>query len=290
MRSDLISKMTTVIGDLIFDSKKTLFEILDSLDVPQVSALLDETNIRLDEVNDQLRQLGAIVDSNQANNNASFIAVNTQLDALNAEVVALNLAIAPISAQVVSLEQEVATLSAAVLPLETLVSDLENQVNALGDQVTSLTFLVNSYNGRITALETSVTSLSQTVASLTQTVNSLTSRVTTIELTADQNQKLRLGNEYIFTYRIGGVPGTTYFYRINYSGSTSTGINAAIGYSANVLSSESGTSTQRTVYLAAPFDLFSVNNRYNYPMIQGPCRLSFTVNNTNPTEGYITTL
>lgn len=281
--SDPSSKMTTVIGDLIFESGKTLFEILDSLDVPQVSASLDATNARLDEVNDQLRQLGSIVDTNQANNNASFIAVNTQLDALNSEVTALNLAVASLTIQVMNLDQEVATLSAAVIPLEALVSDLRNQVSALATQVTSLTTLVYGYDSRITSVETSIDILSTRVSSLAN-------RVTTIELEADQQQKLRLGNEYIFTYRTGGVPGTTYFYRLNYSGSTSTAINAAQGYTANVLSSIDGTSTQRTVYLAAPFDLFSANGRYNYPMIQGPCRLSFVVNNTNPTEGYITTL
>lgn len=275
--------MSTQIGDLIFDSGKTLFEILDALDVPQVSAQLDAVNVRLDEVNDQLRQLGSIVDTNQANTTASFIAVNTQLDALNSEVTALNLAVAPLSIQVSNLDQEVAVLSAAIVPLETLVSDLESQVNSLALQVTSLTTLVNSYNSRITALESSTTSLSQQLSVLTN-------RVLTLELTAHSNTKLRLGNEYIFTYRTGGVPGTTYFYRINYSGSTTTNINAAVGYSANVLSSQDGTSQNRTVYLAAPFDLFSLNGRYNYPMIQGPCRLSFTVNNTNPVEGYITTL
>lgn len=275
--------MSTQIGDLIFDSGKTLFEILDALDVPQVSAQLDSVNNRLDEVNDQLRQLGSIVDSNQANNTASFIAINTQLDALNSEVAALNLAVAPLSIQVSNLDQEVAALSAAVVPLETLVTDLESQVNSLALQVTNLTTLVNSYNSRITSLENNT-------ASVSQQLTTLTNRVLALELTAHTNTQLRLGNEYIFTYRTGGVPGNTYYYRINYSGSTSTVINANVGHSANVLSSQDGTSQQRTVYLAAPFDLFSVSGRYNYPMIQGPCRLSFTVNNTNPTEGYITTL
>lgn len=280
--------MSTQIGDLIFDSGKTLFEILDALDVPQVSAQLDAVNTRLDDVNDQLRQLGSIVDSNQSNNTASFIAVNTQLDSLNLEVIALNQAVAPLSLQVVNLELEVAALSAAVLPIETLVSDLQGQVNNLTIQVNNLTtqvnqitVLVNSYNGRITQLETSVTALSQQIATITN-------RVSTLEATAARNQLLRLGNEYIFTYRTGGVSGITYFYRINYFGDPTTIIRAAVGYSANVLSSQDGTSTSRTVYLTAPFDLFSANGRYNYSMIQGPCRLSFTVNNTNPTEGYIT--
>lgn len=275
--------MSTQIGDLIFDSGKTLFEILDALDVPQVSSQLDAVNTRLDEVNDQLRQLGSIVDSNQASVTASFIAVNTQLDALSSEVTALNLAVAPLSIQVTNLGQEVAALTSSIVPLEALVSDLESQVNFLALQVTNLTTLVNSYNSRITILESNT-------ASVSQQLTVLTNRVLTLELTAPSSTKLRLGNEYIFTYRSGGTSGTTFYYRINYSGSTATNINAAVGYSANVLSSQDGTSQQRTVYLVAPFDLFSVTGRYNYPMIQGPCRLSFTVNNTNPTEGYITTL
>jgi uncharacterized coiled-coil protein SlyX len=273
--------MSTQIGDLIFESGKTLFEILDALDVPQVSSQLDAVNVRIDEVNDQLRQLGAIVDTNQANSNASFIAVNTRLDDLNTEVIALNLAVAPLSIQVTNLEQEVATLSAAVLPLETLVSDLENQVIALTANVTHLTNLVSSYESRITSLESRVTNLSLQV-------DTLAARIFTVELDAPRSQQLHLGNQYIFSYRTGGVPGTTFFYRITYSGPTTTRILAATGYSANVLSSQEGTSTERTVWLAAPFDLFSVSGRFNYPMIQGPCRLSFTVNNTNPIDGYIT--
>jgi len=282
--------MSTQIGELIFDSGKTLFEILDELNVPEISNKLTAVDVRLDEVNDQLRQLGAIVDSNQTNNNASFIAVNTQLDSLNAEVVSLNLAIAPLSIQLTdleqefaSLQQEVITLSGSIDPLESSLANLQSQVLALDDRVSDISITVDSYSPRIRVLETNVSSLQLEI-------NSLTQRVIRVELNAPRSQQLYLGNEYIFTYRTGGVPGVTNYYRFTYSGSTSTPILANKGYIASALSSVTGTATNREVFLAAPFDLFSVNGRYNYPMIQGPCRLSFVVNNTSPTEGYITTL
>lgn len=272
----MLNMSTTEIGNLIFDSGKTLFEILDSLDVPQVSSQLEATNLRLDDVNDQLRQLGQIVDSNQANNNASFINVNTQLDALSNEVTALTIAVAPITAQIDILTTQVNQLSAQVDPISAEVADLSTQVFQLSNEVATLTVTVQSFNSRITQTETQVTALQN--------------RVTTLELTRATSMRLYLGNEYVFSYRTGGIPGTTFFYRITFSGSTSTEILAARGYPASVLDSQNGSSTSRTVYLAAPFDLFSTNGRFNYPIVQGPCVLSFSVNNTSPLSGYITSV
>lgn len=255
-------EMSTQIGDLIFDSGKTLFEILDSLDVPQVANQLEATNSRLDEVNDQLRQLSVIVDNNQANNNASFVSINTQLDNLNAEVTSLSDELSPIPNEVANLTILVNSFDSRLDSIDTQIDALDLQVDTLSTQVTTLTGTVNSFNSRITSLEAN----------------------------RARQQFLFLGNEYIFSYRIGGLPGTTHYYRITYSGSVTTHVNAASGYSANVLDSLAGTSSVRIVYLAGPFDMFSVNGRYHYPMIQGPCALSFSINNTSPIIGYITTL
>jgi len=267
--------MSTEIGDIIFDTKSTLFQVLDTLDVPSISAQLTSTNQRLDDVNDQLRQLGAIVDANQIANNTSFIAVNTQLDILETDVLSLATEIAPLSSQ---------------------VDSLSTQVTSLSGQVSVLTTTVNGYNSRIVALESTTTSLNNSVISINTAINTINSnlsalgtRVGTLEINRARQQLLTLGNEYFFTYRTGGVPGTTYYYRINYSGSQSTVIRAGIGQTATVYDQAAGTTTSRTVYLAAPFDLFSSSGRYNYQMAQGPCVLSFTQNNTSPTAGYIIT-
>jgi len=275
--------MTTEIGRLIFSQGKTLFEVLDSLDVPQVSAQLEATNERLDMVNDQLRQLGEIVDSNNNRTNAEFIRVNTELDNLTIQVQALNVQISPLSAQVASLDAEVMSLSAELTPLSNEIDDLNDQVQSLSLQVNALSSQVSGYTSRITTLESQL-------AQLTTTVNALTSTVNFLDANRARLGMLYLGNEYLFSYRTGGVPGNVYTYRINYSGNTTTQILANVGYTANVLSSEDNTSTSRTVRLAAPFDLFSTNGRVSYPLVQGPCVLSFTVNNTNPTNGYITHL
>lgn len=267
--------MSTEIGDIIFDTKSTLFQVLDTLDVPSIAAQLASTNDRLDDVNDQLRQLGAIVDANYIASNTSFIAINTQLDTLEADVLSLATEIAPLSSQ---------------------VDSLSTQVTSLSGQVSTLTTTVNSYNIRILALESTTTSLSSSVASINSSINTINSslnalgtRVGVLETNRVRQQLLTLGSEYFFTYRTGGVPGNTYYYRVNYSGSQSTVIRAGIGHSATVYDQQAGTTQVRTVYLAAPFDMFSVNGRYNYQMAQGPCVLSFTQNNTSPTLGYIIT-
>jgi len=276
-------KMSTQIGDLIFESGKTLFEILDSLDVPQVASQLDATNLRLDEVNDQLRQLSVIVDTNQANNNASFVSINTQLDSLRAQVTLLSEELLPIPNEIASLTTLVNSFDGRINLLEINNDILATRMNSLDNQMSTL-------NNQMSTLNNQMSTLTTDVAVLSVTVTSFNSRITSLEANKARQQFLFLGNEYIFCYRTGGAPGTTYYYRITYSGSVTSQVNAAIGYSANVLDSSTGTSSNRTVYLAAPFDMFSVNGRYNYPMIQGPCVLSFAVNNTSPITGYITTL
>lgn len=273
----------TQIGDLIFESDKSLFEILDELGVPKVSQQLDDITERLSEVNDQLVQLGQIVDTNQANNNAAFIAINTRVDTLNDEVTALNILVAPLSVQVANLEQEVVALRNLVQPLDSRLIIVEGQVSVLITQYNSLSATISNLQGRVILLENQI-------APLTTQVNALTSRVLTLELEAPRSQILRLGNEYIFSYRTGGFPGNTWFYRLNYSGSINTIISANVGHSATVFSSIDSTFNTRTVYLAAPFDNIATAGRYNYPMIQGPCKLSFQPQDTNPIEGYLTRL
>jgi archaellum component FlaC len=260
--------MTTEIGDIIFGTNSTLFRVLDTLDVPSISTQLASTNTRLDEVNDQLRQLGQIVDANQIANNTSFIAVNTQLDTLEADVLSLATEIEPLASQ---------------------VDSLSTQVTSLSGEVSTLTTTVNSYNSRILTLENTTTVLSTLVTNISLDLNALSSRVGVLETNRVRQQLLTLGSEYLFTYRTGGVPGITYYYRLNYFGSQSTVIRAGIGHSAEVYDLQAGTVTTRTVYLAAPFDMFSSSGRYNYQMAQGPCVLSFTQNNTSPTTGYIIT-
>lgn len=274
--------MSTNIGDLIFDSGKTLFEILDSLDVANVSQQLDSANMRLDEVNDQLRQLSSIVDTNQANNNASFISVNTQLDDINIEVAALTVQLAPLVVEIDNLSAQVSQLANVVLPIDSRLSQIEDNITALQTQVSGLLALNAAIQNRLNALEVAIDNLQTSLSALT-------SRVLTLEVTKDQNQQLRLGNEYLCSYRVGN-PGTTYYFRIVYSGSITTKILANVGYQATVLSSIDNSATNRSVYLCAPFDTFSVSGRYNYPMIQGPCQISFVVNNSSPIQGYITTL
>lgn len=271
--------MSTQIGDLIFESGKTLFEVLDSLDIAQVSTQLENVGERLSEVDDQLRQLGSIVDTNQSNNNASFISVNTKLDSLDSTVARLASEFEPISSQITQLTNEVANLGDFIVENDNSIRILRSEVDSLFEDVQILTDRVSGFNNRITQLETRTSQNSFRL-------DTVQNQVTLLEATKDRNQFVRQGNEYIFSYRLGN-PGTTSHYRIAYKSGNQI-IKSNVGYEASVFNSTNGTVSDRTTYIAAPFDVFTISGRENYQMIQGPCALSFTNNNTSPIQGYLT--
>lgn len=279
--------MSTEIGGIIFETKKTLFEVLDELDVPTVSTLLNQTNNRLDQVNDQLRQLGLIVDSNQQHVTAEFINANTRIDGMEQQVSQLASSLAPLISQMDN-------LNILIFQLSSQIETVEVQTNALLAQVSSLSVAVSDMSSSITSLTARVNNSDSrigVVESQLATVNTRLDVMSPIVTFLDSNRaRLNLifrSNTYFFTYRIGN-PGTTYSYRITYTGLPTSVVYANVGHTCQVLSSIDGTLSSRAVYLTAPFDAFSAVGRINYPLVQGPCLLSFTVNNNNPILGYIT--
>lgn len=289
------------IRELIFDNNSTLFQTLDKLEITQLATDINSISNKLVYLDESIRTLANTVDSNYRQIQGEIQTSNSQILALTNEISNIKLNISAIQQDVTSATQtadaaltqvanvtaDVALVNSKVTTLQSQVASLNTSVSTLNSSVSSLTTQVNMLSNQYVILTTSIDTLTAKVTQIDSSISTLTSRVTSLEANAARNQLLRRGNEYIFTYRVGS-PGTTYYYRITYSGTGS--INANVGYSATVLDSQAGTSTSRTVYLAAPFDTFSLNGRYNYPMIQGPCILSFTANNTTPTNGYITTL
>nr|WPR17952.1 MAG: hypothetical protein [Chemarfal virus 126] len=272
--------MSTQIGDLIFETNSTLLQVLDTLDVPTIAERLDATNERLDEVNDQLRQLGIIVDTNQIANNTSFIAVNTRVDTLQTEFTVLN-------NQFLAIRSEVDSLSVTTTNLEANVANLSDQVTSFGGTITGLQNRVTALESAIYGLNSSIVSLQNQVTSLQGTVSSLQSSVNTLVANRFRDNLLFRGNEYMFTWRAGT---TTYFRRTTFSGGNTQGISANIGYSAQVLDSQTGTTTTQTVFLCAPFDTIRTNGTYNYPITQGPVTYSYSSTGLNSLSGYITAL
>lgn len=252
--------MSTEIGDLIFETGKTLFQILDELDVTTVSIKLDAVDNRLVEVDDQLRQLGVIVDSNDAANQARFINIETDVN---------------------QLENSIGGFDNRITQVEQSNNSVVLQVTQLTNEVNVLSSLVASFDQRITTNSISINSISAQVGTLTTTINDLVARQALFNF-------LFLGNEYIFHYRPLSSPRPTQFYRLTFSGNTQTRILSNTRYSVQILRSEDNTAGTVDVWLAATFDTFSVNNRRNYSLQQGPILLSFFVNETSPITGYIT--
>lgn len=124
--------MSTNIGDIIFGTNSTLFQVLDTLDVPSLSAQIAALEERIDEVNYQLRQLGVIVDQNQIKNNTEFVNVNTRVDNLQAEVNALATLITGWDERIISVETEVNNLSVAVQQLSLTVTGFDARINEQG--------------------------------------------------------------------------------------------------------------------------------------------------------------
>lgn len=258
--------MSTDIGDLIFNSDKTLFEILDSLDVPSISKQLDGTNNRLDQVNDQLRQLGLIVDNNNANTTARFITVNTNVSNTMIEVEKLRVIVVPLDNRLTKVEKNASENEKQIVLNKGLIDIANLRISDLTTDVKTLSAKVNIFDGKVAILENTVRDLNINKYNL---------------------QLLNLAGGYIFSYRIGS-PGQTWNYRISFNGPVTTRVFSNRGYPAQILSNIDGSITNRTVYLAAPFDVFSTVRNPGYLMQQGPCVLSFEANNTSPTLGYIT--
>jgi len=296
----------TEIGDLIFENNSTLFEVLDTLNVPTIAAQLNATNERLDEVNNQLRQLGLIVDQNQFATTTAFIAVNTRLDSTESQIsdlvgenISLQSQVHVLDGRVDSTLSDVARLNTSVTTLQAIVDNQELEFLALSSQVGSinvsiigletansiLTSQVTSLMGQVSDLTNSYIALNAQVFNMQTQVNSLQTSVNSLTLNRFSNDLLVRGNEYIFTWREGT---NTYSRRTTFSGANTQSILANTGYACTVLDTQTGTATNQTVYLCATFDYLRINGVLNYAITAGTVQYSYSSTGINALTGYIT--
>jgi archaellum component FlaC len=247
-------------------------------------------------VDESLRTLANTVDNNYRQIQGQIQGINTELLSIKNDITGITSQLSTISADIlIALQQSDLALSTAarvsvdVVLLTNRVSSLETSLISIQLTINAINITVGNMQNQIDSLNNQIIGLNSTVSTLNASVVSLSSRVTSLEANAARQQFIRQGNEYMLTRRVGGNPGSTYFYRVTYLGGTNI-INANVGYTATIFDSQTGTSNTQTIYLAAPFDVFTITGRYNYPMIQGPCVYSFTGNSTSPNSGYITTL
>lgn len=146
--------MTTEIGEIIFETNSTLFEVLDRLDIVDLSGQVLRVEDRLDEVNDQLRQLGIIVDANQVQSTTNFIAVNTRIDGLDTQVQALidevgGIDVSGLNARVNSLELSVGNIETSLVNMNASINSLINQVGDLRTSVDGQSLELAQINQRV---------------------------------------------------------------------------------------------------------------------------------------------
>jgi len=275
----------TEIGDLIFDNNSTLFEVLDTLDVPNIAGQLDAANVRLDEVNDQLRQLGVIVDQNQFATTTAFIAVNTRLDSQESQISGVVTSNTELQSRINGLNDTVNIFAEKVVELNIHVVALQTTVGAQAVELAAQSSQIVGLTASNSALTTQVATLSTQVSEMETQVNSLQREVMFLTNDRFNNDLLVRGNEYIFNWRVGT---NTYSRRTTFTGANTEGIFANTGYAAIVLDSQTGSFTNQTVYLCASFDNFRVNGIVHYAITAGTVQYSYSPTGLNALTGYIT--
>lgn len=176
------------IGDLIFDSNSTLFNVLDTLEVPQLSADLTTISVRVQDLSEQTIELGRIVDNNRLDANTKFVDVNTRIDNLDFDFSALTTEIDVIDNRVSGVEVKNQELDSSVRSLtedvnqnRVDISNLVSRVNTLDTRVTSISGDVLNLSSQVFRLESSINSLQVSVANLTTTSSTLSTRVGAVE-------------------------------------------------------------------------------------------------------------
>lgn len=177
----------TEIADLIFDSNSTLYEVLDNLDVPNLTTVISTLTTKVDSLTEQLRQLGIVVDSNNTTTNTRIITLTTEVDGLTltlnnllTQVTSLNLTVVSHGNSITSLQTQISNLNSTVNQQVSTVNTLSTNVAALTTTVGNLVPTVSGHTNQIASLTTTVNSHTTSIASLTSTVNSHTTSITNL--------------------------------------------------------------------------------------------------------------
>lgn len=139
-------KMSSNIGDLIWETDGTLFSVLDGLDIADVQAEVARLSADLDVTKSQLTQLGGVVDNNQASTTAALLSLNT-------EVTNLANLVGSYDGRITALEEGENTLEPRVAILETEVGNLVVRADNMLQQITILSSRATSSENRLNALE-----------------------------------------------------------------------------------------------------------------------------------------
>jgi hypothetical protein len=190
--------MTTEIAEIIFDENITLFEALDQLQVPEIASQARETERRLDETQGQVRELGIVVDNNQAVNNTKFINVNTTLDMQEASLTIVSEQITQLITDNVTTNSRISQLALDVESSNQLVAVLTTEVNVATSQVATLNTTVtnvvtdlNNLSLQLALTNGRVTGLSNDLITTNGWVTDLRSRMASVE-----NDVFQLEREY----------------------------------------------------------------------------------------------
>lgn len=314
--------MTTEIGDLIFSTDSTLFEVLDTLEIPALATQVDAVNARLDIVNEQLTQLGQIVDNNQINNNTQFATINTTIDNLQTQVNNLSIDTTGLVTRVDALELLTSTQATAIGNMQNLIVTLN--VNVLTLQVqqanttTNVTNLQNQVNAHTTQLETLVNTVNnlttQAAAQATQITNiqnvnnAQANEITNIQtvnntqntnIAANTASQLQWRNRLQYYPRLQrGVPlrfywlsgATVYYYSWQFFGTVGVqDILADVEYAdIPVYSSLNNTTVVRRIALYMLDDNPNRGGAGEYYIVQGSVQFRSILPNAFSYKGYIT--
>lgn len=198
------------IADLVFAENSTLLEVLDQLQVPELSGEVTQIDSRLTQLTVQVSQLGQIVDQNQLNNQASFNSINTTLGAQTDDINNL-------TEDVTNLNESMTNLSATVSNLGQQFGDLSNEVAQFDSRISSNRTAINSIDARLTFLDTRVSQLGNDVDAAKLLVNQLSTEVMGLMTTVNsfQTQIQRLEGDMAAVKGLPGIVTPLIVYRLN---------------------------------------------------------------------------
>lgn len=182
------------IAELIFDNNSTLFEVLDGLDVPTLASQVAGLDTRIVEVNDQLRQLGLIVDNNQISNNTSFVSVNTridnvdgvlnnlstQVDEVKSDLARVEVDIQSFDGRIQQLTSIVSVEQVKVVELTTDVADIQSTLQTVQTDVTILKQQLNAYAATLARVDLETANNTSNIITLAADVSNLRGRFNSI--------------------------------------------------------------------------------------------------------------
>lgn len=131
----------TDIKDEIFETNSTLFQVLDKNEVTDIVSIRQEQERQeqlIRENKTQLDGLARIVDTNQANNAAEFVRINTQFVDIEQKFASLDLLVQDFNEDIAGLTREVRYLDSYTRDLDNRVGMFEFDVDNVNNKIEEL--------------------------------------------------------------------------------------------------------------------------------------------------------